>query len=181
MRRQKEMDPHFDQIRKMAEDSGVEVELVIVGTSSIEKAIVVKRIEGIETELAELKNLSQQNLDEFSQGTGWKLAEFHLHRALEGVFNISTHILSRIPGGQATQYKEIALKMGEHHIVPNEFAEKTLVKMAKYRNRLVHFYAQVSCQELHQIISKDLGDFEFFLSSIKNLLEHPETFELAVE
>lgn len=40
MRRQKEMDPHFDQIRKMAEDSGVEVELVIVGTSSIEKAIV---------------------------------------------------------------------------------------------------------------------------------------------
>ena len=40
MRRQKEMDPHFDQIRKMAEDSGVEIELVIVGTSSIEKAIV---------------------------------------------------------------------------------------------------------------------------------------------
>ena len=77
--------------------------------------------------------------------------------------------------------KEIAQKLGENKIVPLEFANNQLVKMAKYRNRLVHFYAQVSCQELHQIISKDLGDFEFFLSSIKNLLEHPETFELAVE
>ena len=148
---------------------------------SIEKDTVVKRVEGIETELAELKSLSRQNLDEFSQGTGWKLAEFHLHRALEGVFNISTHILSRIPGGQATQYKEIALKMGEYNVVPKEFAEKTLVKMAKYRNRLVHFYAQISASELHKIINNDLEDFEFFLSSIKNLLEHPEKYELTVE
>jgi uncharacterized protein YutE (UPF0331/DUF86 family) len=32
-------------------------------------------------------------------------------RALEGVLNISAHILSRIPGGQATQYAEIARMM----------------------------------------------------------------------
>lgn len=48
---------------------------------ALEKDIIVKRIEGIEAELSELK----------------KLAQFHLHRTLEGVFNISSHILSRIP------------------------------------------------------------------------------------
>src|SRR3990167_952420 len=148
---------------------------------SIEKAIVVKRIEGIETELAELKNLSQQNLDEFSQGSGWKLAQFHLHRALEGVFNISTHILSRIPGGQATQYKEIALKMGEHGIVEKEFAQTKLVEMAKYRNRLVHFYAEIKPEELHQIIQNDLSDFDVFLAAIKSLLANPNKFGLTIE
>lgn len=40
MQRQKEIDPHLDQIRKMASDSGVEIEVVVVGTSSPAKTIV---------------------------------------------------------------------------------------------------------------------------------------------
>jgi len=104
-----------------------------------------------------------------------------LHRALEGVFNISTHILSRIPGGQATQYKEIALKMGEHGIVEKEFAQTKLVEMAKYRNRLVHFYAEIKPEELHQIIQNDLSDFDVFLAAIKSLLANPNKFGLTIE
>ena len=146
----------------------------------IEKDIVVKRIEGIESELSELKKLAQIPIDVFSSGDGWKLAQFHLHRALEGVFNISSHILSRIPGGQATQYREMALKMGEYKIVSKEFAETKLVSMAKYRNRLVHFYAEIEPQELHGILQNDLDDFEAFLSSVKSILTNPEQFCLRV-
>lgn len=40
MQRQQEMAPHLDQIRKMARDSGVELEVVAVGSSSPEKTIV---------------------------------------------------------------------------------------------------------------------------------------------
>lgn len=40
MQRRQEMDPHLDQIRKMARDSGVEIEVVVVGTGSPEKTIV---------------------------------------------------------------------------------------------------------------------------------------------
>lgn len=152
-----------------------------MNTLAIEKDIITKRIEGIEAEIAELKLLGKQTLSEFSVGVGWKLAQFHLHRALEGVFNISSHILSRIPGSQATQYKEIALKLGEHKIVSKEFAEKELVEMAKYRNRLVHFYAEISAEELYQIIQKSLGDFDIFLSSIKSLLTNPAKFGMSVE
>jgi uncharacterized protein YutE (UPF0331/DUF86 family) len=144
----------------------------------IEKDIVIKRIEGIESELSELKKLSRIPFDEFSAGDGWKLAQFHLHRALEGVFNIGSHILSRIPGGQATQYREMALKMGEYKIVPKEFAETKLVSMAKYRNRLVHFYAEILPKELHEILQSDLPDFEAFLSSVKNVLIKPEQYGL---
>ena len=147
----------------------------------IEKDIVIKRIEGVEAELVELHKLASLSKVEFSSGYGFKLAHYHLHRALEGVFNIGSHILSRLPGGQATQYKEIALKLGELNLVPKEIATTKLVEMAKYRNRLVHFYAQITPEELYKILQTDLLDFETFLSAVKNILSHPEKYQLQVE
>ena len=140
----------------------------------IEKDIVIKRIEGVEAELVELHKLASLSKVEFSSGYGFKLAHYHLHRALEGVFNIGSHILSRLPGGQATQYKEIALKMGEFGFVPADFAQTRLTEMAKYRNRLVHFYAQVTAEELYKIIRDDLKDFDVFLQAVKATLASPK-------
>ena len=97
------------------------------------------------------------------------------------MFNISTHLLSRLPGGVATQYKEIAMQMGEKGLVPKEFAQTKLVEMAKYRNRLVHFYAEITADELYGLVRNDLGDFDFFLAAVKKILSNPEKFELAIE
>lgn len=147
----------------------------------LEKDIIIRRIEGIEAEINDLKKLSKKDLSEFQTGDAWKLAQFHLHRALEGVFNIGTHILSRLPGASASQYKEIAQKLGESKILSADFANNNLVKMAKYRNRLVHFYAQITPAELYQILHDDLGDFEVFLSAVKQVLSDPKRFNLEVE
>lgn len=148
---------------------------------AIEKDIIVKRINGIEQEMSELKELAAVSLEEFASGVNFKLAQYHLHRALEGVFNISTHILSRIPGGQATQYKEIALKLGEFGLVEKKFAKEKLTRMAGYRNRLVHFYAEVTPEELYGIVQNDLGDLSVFLTSVKDVLENPQRFGLVIE
>lgn len=144
----------------------------------IEKDIIIKRINGIQQELSELKLLGNLVFEEFYEGNGFKLAQFHLHRALEGVFNISAHLLSRLPGGQATSYKEIAVKLGEAGVVDKDFAETKLSLMAKYRNRLVHFYADISAKEIYGIIKNDLDDFDIFLKSVKSVLENPEKFGL---
>lgn len=55
------------------------------------------------------------------------------------------------------------------------------LKLAKYRNRLVHFYAEVSPEELYKIIKENLGDFNIFLSSVKKVLTDPQQFDLAAE
>ena len=149
--------------------------------ASLERDVILVRINGIEGELADLRKLAAEPCETFSHGVGYKLAQYHLHRALEGVFHIAAHILARVPGGQATQYKELALKLGELGVVPKEFAQGKLVTMARYRNRLVHFYAQITPEELYGIIQNDLGDVTVFLTGIKNLLEHPGTFGLTVK
>src|SRR3989338_7958397 len=89
------------------------------------------------------------------------VAEHHLRRALEAVFDIAGHIVSRFPyapGKRPKTIKEIARALGDKGVVDKEFAEKRLVKMAGYRNRLVHFYDEISPQELYRIVTSDLGD-----------------------
>lgn len=156
------------------------LELTNMTNLKIEKDIVLKRIEGIEGEIKELQLLKGKSFEEFKNSDAWKLAQFHLHRCLEGVFNIGNHILSRIPGATATQYKEIATKLVENKIISADFEEK-LVQMAKYRNRIVHFYAQITPEELYKLINDDLGDFDIFLQSIKKVLETPSDYSLEVD
>lgn len=138
----------------------------------LEQDIILKRINGIEGEISEMQILAKIPLNEFRDGIGFKLAQYHLHRALEGVFHISAHIISRIPGAQATQYKELARLLGEHNILDKNFANTVLVEMAKYRNRLVHFYAEITPEELYSILNNHLNDFDVFLSAVKRFLKN---------
>jgi len=127
-----------------------------------------------------MKKIGDVDFSEYEKSDRYKLAEYHLHRALEGVFNIGTHILSRIPGGKADEYRQVAQNLGKFNIVPNDFADNNLTKMAKYRNRLVHLYDQVTVRETYDIIKNNLGDFDIFLSAIKKVLERPCDFDLRV-
>lgn len=110
----------------------------------------------------------------------FRIAYFDLHRALEAIMDIGNHILSRIPGVRPTRYKDIALLLGEHGIVPREFAQGSLVNMAGYRNRMVHFYAEITPQELHTLIQHHLEEIEAFTRYIKSLLKDPGRFGFRV-
>lgn len=147
----------------------------------LDRDTILKRINGIQLEAEELRKLGELLFEEYKNGTGHKLAEYHLHRALEGVFNICAHILSRIPGGAADQYKEMATKFGEFGLIDKDFASTKLKEMAKYRNRVVHFYSEVTPEETYSIIHNDLGDFDIFLSAVKEILQNPDKYNLEIE
>ena len=65
----------------------------------------------------------------------------------------------------------MASEMGKQKIVPMDFAENQLYKMAGYRNRLTHFYFEITPKEMYEIIQHNLGDFDIFLKYIKKLLK----------
>lgn len=148
---------------------------------SIKSQSIIPRIDGIQKDLQKLESLANLSLDEFSFEDNFVKAQFYLRRSLEGVFHIGSHILSRIPGGRATEYKEIAIKLGEFKIVEKSFAEGNLKKMAGYRNRLTHYYSNITPDEIQKILIDHLSDINIFLHSIKEVLRHPEKFNLKVE
>lgn len=146
----------------------------------IEREAILPRIDGIRKNLMKLEELSLLPFEQFSQGDPYDLAQHHLRLALEGVFHISTHILSRLPGGRAVEYKEVALKMGELKIVPREFAKRALAPMAGMRNILVHQYSDINPKKLYDIVHNNRDDIEHFLCYIKAVLNKPEKFRLTV-
>lgn len=150
-------------------------------TLPLEREAILPRISGIKKNLAKLKRLGALPFQEFKSGDAFDLAQHHLRLALEGVFHIGSHILSRLPGGRATEYREIALKLGEAGIVNNRFAEEKLAPMARLRNLLVHHYADIDPRRIYNLIHHNLSDVEAYLRAVKQVVEHPEQWDIAIE
>jgi len=142
----------------------------------INREVILSRIREIERNIDKLARYKNVPLKEFEMGENFAIAEHYLRRTLEAVFDIGTHILSRIPGKRLSTYKDIALSLGKEEIVHQNFAKEKLLKMAGYRNRLVHFYAEVSTEELYEIIQNHLEDFTEFIRHMKSFLEDSEKF-----
>ncbi|MFH1838028.1 MAG: HepT-like ribonuclease domain-containing protein [Candidatus Kuenenbacteria bacterium] len=136
----------------------------------IDKKIIEHRIKLIETHLQRLQKLKGLSVGQFMLSINFDNAAWNLRCALESSFDICAHILARIPGVEIDEYKQMAIEMGKQKIIPIDFAKNKLCKMAGYRNRLTHFYFEVTPEEMYQIIQKNLGDFDFFLKYIKKLL-----------
>jgi uncharacterized protein YutE (UPF0331/DUF86 family) len=116
--------------------------------------------------LVELKRLALMTEDEFlSDRRNPAAAESYLRRSLEAVFDIGRHILAKSYGFKELEYKSIAIELGEKGIVNKEHA-KTLIKMAGYRNRMVHLYHEISSEEIYEILKNHLSDIEKFIVEI---------------
>lgn len=134
---------------------------------SINQDMLNSRLMDIENSISRLKELKKEyNKNDFVKDKdAYGIAAYHLQRALEGLLSCGSHILSRIPGAKFDEYATIAEQLAKYDILPASFKE-TGVKMAKYRNRLVHFYHEVNKEELYTILQKNLKDLEKFHSSL---------------
>lgn len=147
----------------------------------LEREAIMPRIDGIHKNLAKLRELGQLPFKEFKEGDAFDLVQHNLRLALEGVFHIGSHILSRLPGGRAVEYSGIATKLGELGIVDRKFAEQKLVPMAKLRNILVHQYADLDAKRIYQLVRKHLSDVERFLDAVGRVMKNPKRFRLDVQ
>jgi uncharacterized protein YutE (UPF0331/DUF86 family) len=70
--------------------------------------------------------------------------------------------------------RAIADRLQEVGVLRSEDAA-LLRKMTKYRNRMVHFYDELTPPELHGIVTGHLDDFAKIIAAITGwLAEHPE-------
>lgn len=101
-------------------------------------------------------------------------AESFLRRALEAVFDVGRHLLARSGHSDlAKEYKAIAQGLGSLGAVPDSFVT-TLIQMAGYRNRLVHFYNEVTSAELREVIIAHRDDLRRFVDFIVAYLKKAE-------
>ncbi len=92
-------------------------------------------------------------------------AESYLRRALEALLDLGRHVLAKGFGRAVTQYKDIADGLVEAAVLDSQHGV-LLREMAGYRNRLVHFYDEVTHSELYQICAERSGDIDAVLNAI---------------
>ncbi len=138
--------------------------------SNLNTTLITDRLSIIIDSLAEMKALRKQSREEFfSDKRNPRAAESYLRHSLEAIFDIGRHVLAKTAKRKTLEYKEIAKILGKEKVIPHELADK-LIPMAGYRNRLTHFYHEITDEELYEIINKDLDDIEEFVRSIRNFL-----------
>lgn len=94
--------------------------------------------------------------------------------AIESCLNIGNRLLSlfqfEIPVETPETYADIFKGMEKLGIVDEKFTER-LVRMAKFRNVLVHLYWEIDRKEIYRMLQKNLEDFVLFQRCVVDFLK----------
>jgi len=147
----------------------------------ISKRVVVDRLNWINKMIGEIHSLPLSDYETFAKDKRniWS-AESCLRRSLEALMDLGRHILAKGFGRGVTEYKEIAFYLQEEGVLDK--SESALLRiLAGYRNRMVHFYHEVSNEELFEICCSRLSDIKDVADSIKEWINlHPELIDLTL-
>lgn len=146
--------------------------------SQLRAKVVAERVDWINRMLAGVRALPLETYADFeSDPHNVAAAESYLRRALEALLDVGRHVLAKGFGQGTTEYKQIADELNQVGVL-NQQESRLLREMAGYRNRMVHFYHEVSDQELYEICTQHLGDIETLLSAILSWIEdHPDKID----
>lgn len=146
--------------------------------SQLRAKVIAERVAWIRQMLSGLRALPLETLDKFlSDPRNIAAAESYLRRALEALLDLGRHILAKGFGQAVIEYKEVATCLSQVGVL-DQRREPLLRTLAGYRNRLVHFYHEVSHRELYEICTGQLDDIEHVLATLLDWIStHPEKLD----
>ena len=133
---------------------GVDKERILLLIGEIEKSVSILK----EFALEEKQKLIQ---DEKSMGS----IKYYLIIAIEACIDISNHIVAKEHLGVPESYSDCFKMLGNKGIISRELSNK-LIKMAKFRNLLVHLYWKIDDEKVYEVIQSELNDFDEFTGHI---------------
>jgi uncharacterized protein YutE (UPF0331/DUF86 family) len=137
----------------------------------IDKEKIKTKIDIIQENIRELKKLKSLKLDELSTSKrDLAAAKYFIRTAIEAMIDIGSHIVAKKLFGVPNTNVEVMLILKEKGVLSKENIS-TYVKMVKYRNRLTHFYYELTPDEIFDIIQNKLSDFEKYIAEILKYLK----------
>lgn len=97
-------------------------------------------------------------------------SKYLLVTAIEDVLSVANHIIASEGWRSPADYGDAFAVLREHEVVSRDLAAR-LSSMARFRNLLVHVYADVDDARVHRFLQADLGDFDDFATAVLDLLE----------
>ena len=124
----------------------------------------------IEANLARLEQLKTQSRDAFlADFRNVETAKRLLQVSIEAIIDAATHIIARKRLPTPASSGEAFTRLGEVGLLPQHHIATYLV-MVRFRNRLVHMYAEVNDEEVYRTLQMNLGDFRTFLADLAQIV-----------
>ena len=121
--------------------------------------------------LRQLRELGAPTRDVFvTDNRTTNAAKYLFIVAAEAALDICNHLAARRGARSPEDYADCMAIMAELGVVDDDLKAR-LMRMARFRNLLVHLYARVDDGEVHRVIREDLGDLERYLTSVGRYLK----------
>ncbi len=99
----------------------------------------------------------------------------YLLLAIETLLDLGSHLISSEGYEHPESYADIFRVLRDEGLLPEDRAEN-LMAMARFRNVLVHQYAEVDEERVLRIFRTSLGDLDHFVETLRRrFAEHLET------
>jgi len=125
----------------------------------------------IRTSIKDIRKYTAAEVEEFLQEPSLiDSTKYKLLIAIEGCIAICNHFTSRMGEQIPNSYSECFEILYKLNIITEDLTQK-LIKMAKFRNLLIHIYWEVEAKKIYEITKKDLADIEEYLDQIGQFLK----------
>lgn len=94
-------------------------------------------------------------------------AKYYLQVSIECCLDIANHIIASEKYRAPKDYADTFSVLGESGVIEQGLSQN-LKQMAKFRNRLVHLYAEIENRSIYAYIKDDLKDIRTFRHTIIN-------------
>jgi uncharacterized protein YutE (UPF0331/DUF86 family) len=132
----------------------------------VDKLLIGRKLTQLDTYLAQIREFSKISIAAYK--SDWKMqriVERTLQMLIELCIDIANHIISdeglRLPSGYADTFTVLM----EEKVI-NRKLLKTMDKMAKFRNVVVHQYEKIDPAIVVSILHNNLKDFESYKKAI---------------
>jgi uncharacterized protein YutE (UPF0331/DUF86 family) len=133
--------------------------------------LLTQKANEIRKAIEDIQNYTMNELENFLEdNTLIDATKYKFLLAMEGCFSICNHLASRIGKRVPEGYSDCFKMIAEIGIITEKLADN-LMKMAKFRNLLIHIYWTVEDKKVYEYSKNNLRDIEQFLDEIGNYLK----------
>ncbi len=143
--------------------------------------VIADRLQWVDSMVVGIRALPLESLGAFiADPRNVAAAESYLRRALEALLDLGRHVLAKGFGQPVPEYKDIPRQLRRFDVISDTDSARMVI-LAGYRNRMVHFYAEISRDELYEICAQQLDDVLASAEAIRQWIRsHPEQVDQAL-
>ena len=136
----------------------------------VDKTLILRKLSALDEYLDQISEYAYITLETYAGD--WKtqrIVERTLQMMIETCLDISGHIISDQKLRMPETYADIFKEMHRLGVVDQDFMQR-LIKMVKFRNRLVHLYWELDRETIFDFLQNNLDDFTLFQNKVVDFL-----------